>query len=64
MNPELNRELIRLANRERFTADDVTDLLHLAQMLLAQIRNDDDRELVTAEHIMDFWKESFEDVEP
>jgi hypothetical protein len=61
---KLIRELIRLANREGFDAEDVTDLIHLAEMLLAQIRTEEDRELVTAEHIMEFWKESFEDVEP
>lgn len=59
----MRRELIRLANRERMDAEDVTDLIHLAEMLMARIVTPEDRELVTAEHVLDFWKESF-DAEP
>jgi hypothetical protein len=58
---ELRRELIRLANRERFTAEDVTDLIDLAEHLNGLIETKEDRELMTAEHVLDFWKESFDE---
>lgn len=58
---ELRRELIRLANRNRLSAEAVTDLLDLAEHLNGLVVDEDDRELLTAEHVLDFWQESFDE---
>lgn len=58
-SPELRRELIRVANRERFTDEEVTDLIELGEHILSLAQTDEDRELVTADHILEFWKASF-----
>ena len=60
MVPELRRDIIRLANRERMTAEDIMDIINLSDMLLVRVQSPEDAELVTAEHIISFWKESFE----
>ena len=61
MLSELRRELIRLANRNRFSAEDVTDLLDLADHLNGLVKDEEDRELMTAEHVLSFWQESFDE---
>lgn len=56
-SPSLRRNVIRLANRHRLTAEDVVDLLSLAQHQLAYGVEP------SAEELIQDWQDSF-DVEP
>lgn len=50
----MNRELIRLANRDRLNSSEVSNLLEFSAGMLAFYPN------MTAEEILDTWKESFD----
>lgn len=61
MSPELSRDIIRHANRAGLTAEDVLELFYLTEHLLGLCKNNEDRALITGEHVMNFWKESFDE---
>jgi len=59
----LNRELIRLANRNGLNADQVKELVDLAEHLAFHATESDYEEYLQPQYVYDFWKESY-DVEP
>lgn len=62
-NPEFQRELIRLANRDRQDANGVIDLIIFAGFAFG--RPDVRYDLIEPQDIFDLWKGSFDgDFEP
>lgn len=59
--PLLNRELIRIGNRNGVTAEQISELFDLAENLSGHATADDWAEFMRPEYIYDFWKESYDE---
>lgn len=54
------RNLIRLANRDRFNSTEVTALLEYAEIML-KMRPDEPEDATTAIALIESWKDSFDE---
>ena len=57
----LNRELIRLANRNGLDAEQVQELVDIATHLAHHATESDFEEYLKPQYVYDFWKESFDE---
>lgn len=63
LSPEVRRELIRLANRDRRTVEDIESLLEYAQFTMEMNGLSQDDQTVVGS-LFEIWKESFDEKEP
>jgi hypothetical protein len=59
-DPNLRRELIRLANRRDYNATEVAALVEYAEYMTGMITTEH-AETLTAEDFLEVWEESFDD---